>query len=208
MCANFKIEITDPKMMEIMKAALKASDADADDFSLLVKNKGEVFPKYIIPVQTAPETFRPMTWGYPKWKGTDVIFNARSEGAMESKMFRDSMLRRRCVVPAIMYYEHKTEGKRKTKYYFQLPGKGIMHLAGCWEMKPGKRLPVCAILTMDAVGEQADIHNRMPIIIPPERVDEWLVESIEPMKRPTLWLDCGSVGREEPAQMSLFDQNY
>jgi putative SOS response-associated peptidase YedK len=208
MCANFQIEITDPKMMEIMKAALKTSDALDDDFSLLIKNKGEVFPSYTIPVQTAPETFQPMVWGYPQWKGTGVIFNARSEGAMESKMFRDSMERRRCVIPAFKYYEHKAEGKHKTKYYFQLPGKGIMYLAGCWAMKPGKRLPVCAILTRDAAGDLADIHNRMPVIIPPERVDEWLVESSEPMKQPTLWLDFGPVWQEEPAQMSLFDQNY
>jgi len=91
-----------------------------------------------------------MTWGYPRWKGSGVIFNARSEDATESKMFRDSMLRRRCVVSAYKYYEWKTEDKKKTKYYFQLPGKGVMYLAGCWRNEPGARLPVCAILTRDA----------------------------------------------------------
>ena len=44
MCANFQIEITDPRMMEIMKAALRSPNALSDDFSLLIKNKGEVFP--------------------------------------------------------------------------------------------------------------------------------------------------------------------
>ena len=50
------------------------------------------------------------------------------------------------------------------------------------------------------------------MIIPSERVDEWLTESAAPMQQPTLWLDFAPVFQEEPAreepeqmQMSFFD---
>jgi len=205
MCANFHIEITDPRMMEIMKAAAKAPDALADDFSLLIEKKGEIFPSYVVPVLSAPETFRPMTWGFALEGKKQPVFNAREETALERAMFKQAMLGRRCLIPATGYYEWKHEGKKKTKYYFHLSGKGIMYLAGCWRMEYGARLPSCVILTRQAAGDLADIHDRMPVIIPPERVDEWLTESSAPMKQPTLWLDFEPAWQEEPAQMSLFD---
>jgi len=204
MCANFHVEITDSKMMEIMKAAAK--NGLEDDFSLLLEKKGEVFPSYVIPVMSAPETFRPMTWGFALEGKSQPVFNAREETALERPMFSEAMLRRRCLIPATKYYEWKKEGKKKMKYYFQLPGQGIMYLAGCWRMERSARLPSCVILTRDAAGDLGSIHPRMPVIIPPERVDEWLTESTAPMKQPTLWLDFGPVFPDEPEQMSLFDQ--
>ena len=205
MCANFHIEITDPRMMEIMKAAMKAPNVLDDDFSMLIKNKGEVFPTDAVPVQSGPETFRPMTWGFPRMGTTDVTYNARSEGVLDEKsMFRDSMVRRRCVVPAAGYYETWKKRGQEVKYYFRLPGGGMMYLAGCWREERGARLPVFTILTRDAVGELGDIHNRMPVLIAPERVDEWLVEGMAPMKQPVMDLVFEAVYPEE----SLFNQNW
>jgi len=79
-----------------------------------------------------------------------------------------------------------------------------MFLAGCWKEERGARLPVFTILTRDAVGDLADIHNRMPILIQPEWVDEWLVEGPAPMKQPVLELAFEPVYPEE----SLFCQSW
>ena len=81
-----------------------------------------------------------------------------------------------------------------------------MYLAGCWRedrqrrhdrRERGARLPVFTILTRDAVGDLGDIHNRMPVLIAPERVDEWLIGNMEPLKQPVLDLVFEPVYPEE-----------
>ena len=185
MCAQFTTDLTSPDMMAIYKAAAK--NGLPEDMSLMLEQKGEIFPTCIAPVLAAPENYRPMEWGFPR-PGKEPNYNAKSEGAMDHIMFREPMLRRRCAVPVTGYYETWRKGSREIKYFFQLPGGGIMHLAGCWKQERGKRHPVFTLLTRQAVGDIAEVHHRMPVILQPERVDEWLVESPAPMHQPVLEL--------------------
>jgi len=198
MCAHFQTDFTNPEMMAAAKAA--AQNGLPEDMSLMLKHKGEVFPGCIVPVMTAPETFLPMEWGFPQ-AGKEVNYNARSEGAAEHPMFKEPMLRQRCVVPATGFYETWHKGSREMKYFFRLPGSGIMYLAGCWKQERKRRYPVFTLLTREAVGNIADIHHRMPVLIQPERVAEWLCESPAPMKQPVITLDYEPVWPEG----SLFD---
>ena len=66
--------------------------------------KGEVFPTNIAPVIEDCEIVA-VKWGFPHWKNTGVIINARSETALEKKMFGKALRERRCVIPSSGFYE-------------------------------------------------------------------------------------------------------
>ena len=46
-----------------------------------------------------------MSWGFPQYQKKGLLINARAETALERKMFRDSVLHRRCIIPAKQFYE-------------------------------------------------------------------------------------------------------
>jgi putative SOS response-associated peptidase YedK len=138
---------------------------------------GEIFPTNIVPVQTGPREFVPMKWGFTDFRGNPLI-NARSETALEKKTFRDSMQKRRCLIPASGYYEWRKTDGGKVKHRFFLPGK-TLHLAACWREEEGR--PVFVILTRNAAGGAERIHERMPVIIPDSRIDAWLCDTPDVM---------------------------
>ena len=61
---------------------------------------------------------RQMQWGFPRFQGKGLLINARVEAILDKKTFRDSVLHRRCVIPARHFYEWS---KNKEKYTFQSP---------------------------------------------------------------------------------------
>ena len=138
---------------------------------------GEIFPTDPVPVlmeagdQLAPEV---MVWGYPGvgGKGRSII-NTRSETALERPMFRQSVLRRRCVFPTTGFYEWGQADGQKRKYRFQLPGRDrALYLAGLWNDYGGQRR--CVILTTAANPSMAGIHDRMPLVLEREQLAEWV----------------------------------
>jgi putative SOS response-associated peptidase YedK len=138
---------------------------------LSLKTEGEIFPGDTVPVQTGVDCYEPMKWGFAAFDGK-LIINARSETAAEKPMFREAMLTRRCLIPASGYFEWKKDGKKKTKYAFHLPNSPL-YLAGCFHQEKDSPLPVFVILTRDAVNGLEEIHDRMPVIIPEERIIDW-----------------------------------
>jgi len=65
---------------------------------------GEVFPTNIAPVIVSGGAVA-VKWGFPHWKNSGVIINARSETALEKKMFGKPLRERRCAVPSSGFYE-------------------------------------------------------------------------------------------------------
>ena len=140
-----------------------------------VKTSGEVFPADTVPIiansrAMAPSAFA-MSWGYSLPDGKRII-NARSESAGDRPMFRDGMARRRCAVPAASYFEWERAGKRKTKYAIRPAGGGLMYMAGIYRMESGR--PVFTILTRSPAESISFIHDRMPVLLPPEMVPDWI----------------------------------
>ncbi len=106
--------------------------------------------------------------------------NARSETVHEKPTFRDAFKSRRCLIPAEGYYEWATAfGKYKPKQAFyisardgkQLPIAGIW---SSWRTPDGDAIETASIITQEAHGELATIHNRMPVFMPHDRWDAWL----------------------------------
>lgn len=123
-------------------------------------------------------------WGLvPSWAEDAKIgarmVNARAETVASKPAFRGAYKHRRCVVPISGFYEWQAREKgAKRPYYVTRADDQIMCLAGLWERweKGEEALETYTIVTTDANELLAPIHNRMPVVLEPERVGVWLGE--------------------------------
>jgi putative SOS response-associated peptidase YedK len=124
-------------------------------------------------------------WGLiPSWakdpKIGNRMINARSETLSEKPSFRNAYKRRRCLILADGYYEwRKIPGeKRKQPVYIRLKSQKPFALAGLWEVwqPDGMDEPLrsCTIITCPPNTLLAEIHHRMPVILPQNAYEEWL----------------------------------
>jgi len=149
----------------------------------------ELHPRYnIAPGQAAPVVASDrqgrrmglLTWGLvPGWQDEPrkPLINARSESVLKRASFREAFERRRCLVPADGFYEWKRDGKRKTPFWIHPEEGGVLSFAGVWERwsRPDHEpRHTFAILTKPASEAVAPIHDRMPVVIPPEDRNAWL----------------------------------
>jgi putative SOS response-associated peptidase YedK len=123
-----------------------------------------------------------MRWGLiPSWAedmsiGTQTL-NARSETVTSKPAFRDSILRKRCLIPADGFYEWRKMGSVKQPYCFEVGEGEVFALAGLWDQwksPEGHIIESCTILTTSANSLVAEMHDRMPVIVPPDMYDLWL----------------------------------
>lgn len=132
---------------------------------------------------------RVMRWGLvPSWAkdpstGTRMI-NARSESAVEKPAFRKALASRRCLLPADGWYEWRRAGKSKQPYFMTGTDGASLAMAGLWEFwRPadgGDPLVTAAVLTTAAIGPLADIHDRMPLLVPAAHWSTWLDPDLGP----------------------------
>lgn len=136
---------------------------------------GEIYPTNLAPVlqnrdgKIVPEL---SAWGFPRFNTKGVIINARSETADERPMFKKSLLTRRCAIPSTGFYEWSQKGQ-KVKYLFRLPKQETLYMAGIYNEFKGERRFV--ILTTGANLSISDIHNRMPVILPNDKIEDWIM---------------------------------
>lgn len=106
--------------------------------------------------------------------------NARSESVDEKPTFRNAFRQRRCLVPASGYYEWATElGRYKTKQpvFISRDDDKLLAFAGIfdrWISPEGEIRDSVSIITRDAIGDLAKVHNRMPLFLPRDRWDAWM----------------------------------
>jgi putative SOS response-associated peptidase YedK len=112
-----------------------------------------------------------MIWGFPQYQRKGVIFNARSETAMEKRTFASSVKERRCIIPAKGFYEWD---KDKNRVAFERPNSDVMLLAGIWNTY-GLDSRV-TILTTEANESMQNIHDRMPLIMEQRELETWLYD--------------------------------
>ena len=106
--------------------------------------------------------------------------NARSESVHKKPTFRTAFRQSRCLVPATGYYEWATElGRYKTKQpvFISRDDERLLAFAGIfdrWISPEGEIRDSVAIITRDAVGDLAKVHNRMPLFLPRDRWGAWM----------------------------------
>lgn len=130
-------------------------------------------------------TLTTMRWGFvPFWakqvgRGPQPI-NARVEGVADSGMFKRAFRRNRVIVPADGFYEWQARAgsSRKQPWYIHDPDDRPLALAGIrsyWkDDETGDGVESFAILTRDAAGRMADLHDRMPVVLPEGLWATWL----------------------------------
>jgi putative SOS response-associated peptidase YedK len=196
MCGRFAVT-TDPALLaEKIKAideATSAQSSPAPNYNVAPTTTiATVVSRHTEPDDEPTRRVRMMRWGLvPPWakpgvddapesKGPQLI-NARAEKLTTSPAFRASAKSRRCLVPMDGYYEWRaTPGKKtgKTPFYMYRSDGDMLFMAGLWSVwrpaKDANPLLSCTIVTTDAVGELAEIHDRMPLVVTERDWDRWL----------------------------------
>ncbi len=136
--------------------------------------------------------------GAPEGKGP-LLINARADKVSTSPAFRSSAKSKRCLVPMTGWYEWRAKadeplgrrgkgsatpsGKkaRKTPFFITPGDDELICMAGLWSVWRPKDSPKdtppllsCTIITTDAVGPMAEIHDRMPLMVDERDWDHWL----------------------------------
>jgi putative SOS response-associated peptidase YedK len=132
------------------------------------------------------ETFH---WGLVPFWAKDVkvgqrMINARAETLGENKAYRRAYQKRRCIVPADGFFEWRKEpgAKRKQPMFVRHRDGEPLALAGLWELwkpkatedDPSTWVRSCTIVTGEPNALVAEIHDRMPVLLPPSAWSSWL----------------------------------
>jgi putative SOS response-associated peptidase YedK len=123
-----------------------------------------------------------MRWGLiPFWaKDPGIAFkmiNARAETVATKPAFREAIRKRRCLIPADAFYEWLKNGKAKTPFCFTMVDDSIFAFAGIWASwrnPEGQTIKTCSIITTTPNSLCADVHDRMPVILPDDAYALWL----------------------------------
>lgn len=146
------------------------------------------FPKY--PIVTTSDEVQVFNWGLiPFWIKTEedadeirrMTLNARADTIFEKPSFRESIMRRRCIIPSTGYFEWRHEGSKKIPYYIYLKDEDIFSMAGIYDIwvdkETGNEHTTFSIITTDTNPLTDYIHNtkhRMPAILSKEDEEKWL----------------------------------
>jgi putative SOS response-associated peptidase YedK len=106
--------------------------------------------------------------------------NARAETVATKPAFRDALKKRRCLIPADGFYEWRKDGKLKTPFCFTMADEEIFAFAGIresWRNPEGQAIGTCSIITTTPNSLLADVHDRMPVILPGEAYDRGLIQA-------------------------------
>jgi putative SOS response-associated peptidase YedK len=191
MCGRYA-STRNPATLALELDALDGTDGAAPgaDYNVApTKSVCSVVTRHLRDAQGVPDpdrtvrSIRVMRWGLvPHWakdpKIGSRLVNARAESAASKPAFRDAVARRRCLIPADGWYEWQRWGARKQPFFITPADGSGLALAGLWSTWRGPDaaappLVSCAVLTTDAVGPLAEIHDRMPLILPSQAWQAW-----------------------------------
>ncbi len=181
MCGRYGIEQAYVQLALRYQAVVKAIDpgprynvAPTQDVPVIVAYDGE---RYVVHHR----------WGLvPNWaKDLSVgarMINARAETVATLPAFRESLERRRCIIPATRFYEWQKLGKTGIPHTILRNDGFPMSFAGLWASwrhpETRERFITCSIVTTAANQTLRGLHERMPVILEDEAVTLWLDQSI------------------------------
>ena len=189
MCGRYTLKVSGGEL-----SGLFGLSEELDTEGLGIEPRYSRYPRYnIAPTQQIPvvleddggeggRELQMMHWGLiPSWAEDPSIgsrmINARAETVSEKPSYRSAFKRRRCLIPADGFYEWKKEPNGKQPYYLRLTSGDPFGFAGLWEswkMDGGEEVRSATIITTEPNEVAAEIHNRMPVILPPDLYDAWL----------------------------------
>jgi len=148
-----------------------------------LKPRYNISPTQDVPVilNVLPQEITMVRWGLiPHWAKDENLkysmINAKAETITEKPTYRGPIKSRRCLVIADSFYEWKKAEGTKQPYRIFLKNEELFAFAGIWDCwkKDDKMINSCSIITIDPNEMMSNIHDRMPVILPPEKEEEWL----------------------------------
>ncbi len=125
-------------------------------------------------------------WGLvPSWADDPAIgnrlINARADTVADKPSFRGAFKKQRCLIVADGFYEWKKIGKTKQPYYVRMRDGRPFGFAGLAENWRRGELAIdsCSLITTEPNSVMAAIHDRMPVILPPDQWPIWLDPTFE-----------------------------
>lgn len=164
MCCRYGISAQ--MTQELRRMAFLREKGRIDDFS------GDIHPSEAAPVIRADGSdlvLEPMQWGLPLKGRGSLLINARAETVLTKKTFSEGVMRRRCLLPAALFYEWD---RKKDKVTFTLPGENIFFMAGFYNFYGTQ--PRFIIITTQANSSMTPVHDRMPLILGRRDIAAWL----------------------------------
>lgn len=165
MCARFTID------GEVISAAAELTETQNPEISALPR--GDICPsEQTLIIASHREQLHAglMQWGFPQADGKGLLINARSESVLEKPTFRNSILSRRCVIPARSFYEWDA---KKNQITFSDPAQQVLFFAGIYNRFAGK--PRFTILTTAANESVSRFHDRMPVLLSKDELEPWIL---------------------------------
>jgi putative SOS response-associated peptidase YedK len=196
MCGRYTLQTKADKLKKHYNLATISRD---------IRENFNVAPGQVMPVVTETDDGKPklelMQWGLiPVWAKDPKIgyklINARDDTIFDKPMWRNIILKKRCLVPADGFYEWrrpKSTKEFKTPFFIHPKHFELFSFAGVWESwkdASGGEHKTYSIITTEPNKEMRAVHNRMPVILGPSEETSWLKpsnatrSSIEPLLRP------------------------
>ena len=119
-------------------------------------------------------------WGYnfinSKTQNSQSVINSRIETINSKLLFKDSFLKRKCIIPANGYFEWSQQEEEKKPYFIQLGEGELIYLAGVWrkEKYNDDKRRVFSIITKAANSKINKIHHRMPVVLNTNNAQDYL----------------------------------
>ncbi|MFO0816230.1 MAG: SOS response-associated peptidase [Gemmatales bacterium] len=144
--------------------------------------------------QSSERELTSMRWGLiPSWvrdpaEVTAMMANARAETLAAKASFKQAYQKRRCLILADGFFEWKRHLSSKQPYCIRPSDRDLVTFAGIWERweKKEQVIESCSIVTTAAKGQIAELHDRMPVMLPSKLHDQWL----DPAETKTSRLDA------------------
>lgn len=131
--------------------------------------EGDYTPGQKIPVviyQNKKIKMTSMEWGYSVSFNSQRIINAKCETIFERKMFKNDIIHSRCLIPAQGFYEWDHLHHQISFEAHRVP----LYMAGVYRQD----LKEVVIITTHANQTMKPIHDRMPLMIHQDNMDQWL----------------------------------
>lgn len=128
------------------------------------------------------------SFGFDAPKLGKLVINAKTETVHEKPMWSRALRERRCLVMASGFHEWTGPKKARVPHLVTLRGREPFTLAGLYRAEPrpnGATSYAFVILTAPAGPVIAPMHDREPVIVPPDARDAWLggADAVAVLKR-------------------------
>ncbi len=188
MCGRFVVAKESNELLSIFDVDRAAEDLPEPNFNIAPTTQIPVVVETVDDDGTLVTRLESARWGLvPSWaKDPSVgarMFNARVESAADKPAFRQSVRKRRAIVPATGYYEWRTGPSGKQPYFIHPEDGALFSFAALyeWWRVPGaadddldRWLLSTSIMTRPSAGALADIHDRMPLMLTEDVAPTWI----------------------------------